>query len=133
MRDEITYNNEGMIRTFRLSHRSSPPGCFCTGLDPRFGRRWKDTWGRTTMRKPESSDMNCRELVECITDYLERRLRSEETQRLEDHLADCPGCRTYLEQMRGLIHAAGKLEERDISTEAKAELLGIFRDLRKGT
>jgi anti-sigma factor RsiW len=74
--------------------------------------------------------MNCRELVESITDYLEGQLPVAETQRLEEHLAECPGCRTYLEQMRGLIHAAGKLEEREISTEAKAKLLGIFRDLR---
>ena len=85
------------------------------------------------MPEPQSPEMNCRELVECITDYLEKRLPAAESLRLEDHLAECPGCRIYLEQMRGLIHAAGKLEERDISTEAKAKLLGIFRDLRKGT
>ena len=85
------------------------------------------------MRKADSSALSCRELVELVTDYLEKRLRSEDTQRFEDHLAECQGCHIYLAQMRGLIYAGGKLEEREISSEAKAELLRIFRGLKKGT
>ena len=75
--------------------------------------------------------MNCRELVECITDYVEGHLPSGETRRFEDHLTQCPHCQAYLDQMRAVIQAVGKLEEKDISPAARQELLNAFRNWRK--
>ena len=55
--------------------------------------------------------MNCDELVEVITDYLEGRLSSEEPRRFEDHLGKCPGCERYLKQMRLTIESLGKIAD----------------------
>ena len=71
--------------------------------------------------------MTCQELVELVTDYLEGALPREDAARFEAHLAACPGCVTYLEQMRSTIaltHASGDAVE----PTAIAPLLDGFRD-----
>ncbi len=72
-------------------------------------------------------DFTCQEFVTLVTDYLEGVLPAPEQARLEDHLADCPGCRAYLEQMRQTIHTLGALPPESISPDAKDELLMVFR------
>ena len=71
--------------------------------------------------------MTCQELVELVTDYLEGALPREEAARFEEHLAACPGCEFYLEQMRTTIavtHASGDVVE----PWAVSPLLDAFRD-----
>ena len=55
------------------------------------------------------SDMACNELVEEVSDYLEGTLPAAERERLEAHLRECPFCTTYVEQMRAVVAALGKL------------------------
>jgi len=45
-------------------------------------------------------DLTCRELVELVTDYLEGALDSTTRRRVDEHLAGCPGCTAYLDEMR---------------------------------
>ena len=75
--------------------------------------------------------MDCNELVELITDYIEGDLPAEDVKRLGEHLAECPGCQSYLEQMKQVIRTTGRLEEQHIPSEAKEELLQIFREWKK--
>ena len=77
------------------------------------------------MSTPE--DLACKELVELVTDYLDGELPEQDRVRLEDHLARCDGCRSYLEQMRATIELTGMLTEDEIPAEGKQELLGVFR------
>jgi predicted anti-sigma-YlaC factor YlaD len=77
-------------------------------------------------------DLPCQELVELVTDYLENRLPAVERLRFEAHLQQCSGCRTYLEQMRQTLRALGRLTDETIPPEAKARLLGVFRDWKRG-
>ncbi len=72
--------------------------------------------------------MSCKELVEVITDYLEDALPKADRIRFEAHLADCPGCRLYLDQMRLTIRAVGRLTEESIPAEARDSLLRAFRN-----
>ena len=50
-------------------------------------------------------DIACRELVELVTDYLEDALDPAAAAAVERHLALCPHCQRYLEQMRETISA----------------------------
>lgn len=74
--------------------------------------------------------MNCKTLVELVTDYLEGALPDDERARVEAHLATCDGCTTYLEQMRTTIRLTGMLTEEQIRAEAREALLGAFREWR---
>jgi predicted anti-sigma-YlaC factor YlaD len=74
--------------------------------------------------------LTCQELVELVTDYFENALGPGDRARFDAHLAECPGCRLYLDQMQttlGLIGATAGLEARP---EVSA-LLDAFRDWRR--
>jgi predicted anti-sigma-YlaC factor YlaD len=71
--------------------------------------------------------MSCKELVELATEYLEETMPAADRARLERHLENCPGCVNYLEQMEHTLSILGHIPEEEISTEAQAELLGVFR------
>jgi anti-sigma factor RsiW len=69
----------------------------------------------------------CRELVELLTDCLEGALPPEEVAAVEAHLAVCPGCVSYLEQMRATIAALGRVPLESVPEDALEELLAAFR------
>lgn len=72
--------------------------------------------------------MNCNELVELVTDYLEGKLDAAEVTRFEQHILTCDGCTTYLDQMRRTINVVGELNEESLTSQQCDDLLIIFRD-----
>ena len=75
--------------------------------------------------------MDCDELVELITEYLEGTLPEADRIRFEKHLSVCPGCQEYLAQMRLTIKSLGSLEKEGIPGDAQGALLEAFRDWKK--
>ena len=75
----------------------------------------------------EQDAMNCKELVELITDYIEDMLPPDERRRFEEHLATCSGCRNYLQQMQTTIKVTGKLTEDALKGKARKDLLNVYR------
>jgi anti-sigma factor RsiW len=75
-----------------------------------------------------SSELTCQELVELVTDYLEDALPPADRLRFEDHLGICPGCATYLDQMRITIQAAGHISEESLDPVVRDQLLDLFRN-----
>ena len=57
----------------------------------------------------------CQEIVEVVTDYLEGAIDPDLRASFEAHLADCPHCTAYLEQLRAMIRVAGTIEASTIS------------------
>ena len=70
----------------------------------------------------------CRELVELVTDYLEDRLPPDQRLRFEEHIAMCPGCTTYLDQMRLTIFITGALRAEDLEPRSRDAMLAVFRE-----
>jgi anti-sigma factor RsiW len=60
---------------------------------------------------------------------LEGVLPTDDALVIERHLALCPGCATYLEQLRETIKATGSLREQDVPAEVIEPLLQAFRRL----
>jgi len=80
------------------------------------------------MTHPHGQELTCQELVELVTDYLEDRLDPVQRARFEAHVAICPGCDAYLEQMRVMLRLAGRLPEERLSAPTRDALLVAFRD-----
>ena len=79
---------------------------------------------------PASMDeLTCKQVVELVTAYLEGALSLEDRRRFDEHLAGCPFCTLYLEQMRETITALGHLPEESISDDALSELRKAFRGM----
>jgi anti-sigma factor RsiW len=82
------------------------------------------------LRRRRARDIVCREAVELVSDYLDGTLADPERVRLEAHLAGCPHCTEYLEQIRTIVAAAGQVEPGDLSEEAVADLVALYRRWR---
>jgi anti-sigma factor RsiW len=79
-------------------------------------------------RRRES--MACRAAVELMTNYLDGAMDARLRRRFEAHLADCPACNTYLEQMRVTVAVLGRLEPDRVDPDVRAELVSIYRAFR---
>jgi anti-sigma factor RsiW len=76
-----------------------------------------------------SVDIPCAQIVEMVTDYLEDALDPGQRRLFEEHLADCPPCTRYVEQIQVTLTNLGAVRERDLSDQAWEELRGAFRGL----
>lgn len=54
----------------------------------------------------EPADLTCRDVNEFLGAYFEGALDGAERARFDDHLAECPDCRTYLRQYEATIRLA---------------------------
>jgi len=54
-------------------------------------------------------DYPCKQFVEEVTAYLEDALDAASRAAVERHLPTCPGCRTYLHQMRTIVQTLGEI------------------------
>jgi predicted anti-sigma-YlaC factor YlaD len=74
--------------------------------------------------------MDCNELVELVTDYLDGRLAAADRERFEEHLGICPGCDNYLHQIKLLASLAPTVREPAVERIA-AGLLPAFRSFAR--
>ena len=78
--------------------------------------------------------LNCQQVTELVTDYLEGRLSLGDNLLFQIHLAACTGCRAYLDQMRKTVATLGRVtdgERAAVPADIKAGLLAAFRDWKK--
>jgi anti-sigma factor RsiW len=85
------------------------------------------------MTMPDLGGLSCKEMVELVTDYLERALPPDMCDRFERHLRACPPCVVYVDQMRRTITAIGRLPEESIEPSAIDALREHFRRWQSGS
>ncbi len=79
----------------------------------------------------DTNELPCKEVVELVTDYLEQALLPEMRARVDEHLAECPGCTIYYEQVRQTVVALRQLTAEPMFPTTREELLQKFRQLRQ--
>jgi anti-sigma factor RsiW len=72
-------------------------------------------------------DLRCAEFVETVTAYMEGALPADVVRRIDEHLAICPPCRDYLEQMRLTVSRLGTLPPEPVSASVRRSLLVAFQ------
>ena len=72
--------------------------------------------------------LDCDELVELVTAYLDGALDLDTRERFDLHLAECDGCENYLQQVRGTVSMLGRITETDLDPGFRDRLLESFRD-----
>jgi anti-sigma factor RsiW len=78
-------------------------------------------------------DLTCQQFVELVTDYLEDQLQPHVRRRFETHVAGCPGCARYLDQVRATQRMLGRIELDSLSSTSRAQLMTAFRDWRSAS
>ncbi|MFI5716156.1 anti-sigma factor family protein [Nocardia sp. NPDC051750] len=73
--------------------------------------------------------MDCDELVELVTAFLDGSLDPATEQRFLAHLAECDGCEAYMDQFRQTIALVGELPPPEtLAPNVRADLLTAFRN-----
>jgi anti-sigma factor RsiW len=75
--------------------------------------------------------VTCQEVVELVSDYLDRALSPEEASLFEQHVNFCDGCDWYLDQMRATVATVGHITEQDMPDQTREKLLAAFREWRR--
>lgn len=81
----------------------------------------------TELRSPR---LTCREIVELLSEYLDRTLPARQRARVDAHLDTCPECSAYLAQLRATLRALGRLREQDVAAPILERLVAAFRSWR---
>ena len=79
----------------------------------------------------QDSDIPCKVFVEIVTEYLEGVLSPDEVDRIDAHLALCPGCISVVEQLRETVRLVRRIREDDVDRldpALRADLMSAFRD-----
>ena len=74
--------------------------------------------------------MDCNELVELVTSYLDGSLDPDTRARFDVHLTECDGCENYLQQFRSTVDTVGKIDDEAFDPAFRDRLLNAFRDWR---
>ncbi len=74
--------------------------------------------------------LDCNELVELVTAYLDESLDPQTRSRFDMHLLECDGCENYLQQFRTTVSTVGKICDDEIDADFRDRLLNAFRDFR---
>lgn len=69
----------------------------------------------------------CRQAVDLVTAYLEDALPSRDRARFEAHIADCPHCSEYLDQMKRTLEVLGRIEPDELDAGTRTELVSLYR------
>jgi anti-sigma factor RsiW len=77
-----------------------------------------------------TGDMDCNELVELVTAYLDGSLDPQTRARFDVHLIECDGCENYLQQFRTTVDTLGRIGDDELDPAFRDRLLGAFRDWR---
>lgn len=78
-------------------------------------------------------EIRCIEMVEIVTDWMEGALDDDTRTAVEEHLAICPDCTAYLDQLRTTAAAlAARLADRmePAPADVRARLVAAFRASR---
>ena len=79
----------------------------------------------------EHEHISCQEVVELVTDYLDRALPADEASLFEQHINFCDGCDWYLHEMRTTISTVGHISEEEVPPETRDKLLTAFREWKR--
>ncbi len=75
----------------------------------------------------ESSDLQCRECVDLLADYVDGTLPREQAELLDWHLDGCAPCVAFVNTYKGTVDAARRLRETRIPAELHRKLIDFLK------
>ena len=74
--------------------------------------------------------MDCNQLVELVTAYLDGSLDLDERARFDSHLLECDGCENYLQQFRSTVATVAEIPFEELDPTFRSRLINAFREWR---
>ena len=95
-------------------------------------RQEQRRWMREEIPHCSFGDVLTGSVKSLVAAYLDGSLSRSDRRRFRAHIRGCENCTAYVEQMRLMIEATGRLTEDDLDPAAREELLEAFRGWREG-
>ena len=76
--------------------------------------------------------LDCQDLVELVTAYLEGALSPADRARFEEHIAGCEGCEAYVGQIRATVRLSSRTVQDALEPRMRDELLEVFQTWKRG-
>ena len=83
---------------------------------------------------PSPDDLQCVELVDSLTEYLDGAVSEGQRSRVEQHLETCEGCRAAVDQVQTVIRLTGRLTAADVAhidAEVRDRLIATLGVMRR--
>lgn len=80
----------------------------------------------------EHGGPECRELFSRLSEYLDGEIDAAGCEAVDEHLADCPPCRDFLESLRRTVRLVQAQPQASLSPRDREALIESFRKARKG-
>ena len=74
---------------------------------------------------------DCKALFAKLSDYLDGEIDAADCAHVDDHLADCPPCRDFLESLRRTVRLVQSDPDAVLPAEVRHAVLESWRRLRK--
>jgi anti-sigma factor RsiW len=71
--------------------------------------------------------IECREVVQLVTDYLEDALDATTRTKLEAYLTVCDACAEYVRQIQATLRSVGHIRPDTLSPQVQADIVAAFR------
>ena len=75
----------------------------------------------------QPSDLDCRECVDLLADYVDGSLPKAKAELLEWHLEGCAPCVAFVNTYKGTVDAARRLRETRLPAELHQKLVAFLR------
>jgi len=105
------------------------PAVAIAGAEALTVRLLRDVRQCVVQRRNEIGTLDCDDIVELVTEFLEGDLSPHAELSFASHLRGCPGCVRYVDQVRQTVVMLRELPEPDrLAASERARLLAEFRD-----
>ena len=75
----------------------------------------------------EQSELQCRECVDLLADYVDGALAKAQAELLEWHLEGCAPCIAFVNTYKGTVDAARRLRETTLPPELRQKLVAFLK------
>lgn len=72
--------------------------------------------------------MDCKDIVRCLSDYIDGELPIEVLEQAEKHMAECPKCSAAMHTLRETIQAYKLTGKAHIAPEHRASMLSAIKE-----
>ena len=79
----------------------------------------------------DAAELECREVVEVVSDFLDGELTHEERAQIEQHLLVCPPCTLHVAQVKAIIARLAGLRSDPLAPGGSQGLVDVFRQWAK--
>ena len=73
---------------------------------------------------------NCKQIFEKLSEYMDGDLPTDLCERIDDHMADCPPCQSFMESLRRTVKLVERVDAPAMPDEIRASVREAYERYR---